>query len=141
MTLENFELGDDNISIKWAGIYLDLHNCFDFVGLQHQVTDQTVTLFWQRSSESWAQSVPIAGFKLVFHQTAYFRVLPRDAEYLLTADTCLRDLSFVPQTEQDDFENLYFIADRNETDDLRFSFQSEFGVKLNARTVTFVVSE
>ncbi|WP_426492393.1 hypothetical protein [Hymenobacter sp. 102] len=141
MTLENFEFGDDSISIEWSGIYLDIHNCFDFVGLQHQVADQTVILFWQRSSESWAQSTPVGGFKLIFNQTTYFRIAPRDAEYPLTEDTCLRDLSFVPQTERDDFDNVYFLKERSQTDDLKFVFQSEFGIKLNAHTATFVVTE
>lgn len=141
MTLENFAFGNDNISIEWKGVYLDLHNCFDFSGLQYQVSDQAVFLCWQRSPESWAQSTPITGFKLVFNQVVYFRITSRDAEYPFSEDTCLRDLSFVPQAERDDFDNVYSLKDRTQSDDLKFVFQSEFGIKLNAHTVTFVVSE
>lgn len=48
MKLNNFALSKDLIGIDFDENYFDLHNCFDFEGIEK--SDETVELKWRRNS-------------------------------------------------------------------------------------------
>ncbi|MGI4872723.1 MAG: hypothetical protein ACRYFX_16305 [Janthinobacterium lividum] len=136
MHLQNFQLYGDGISLEWEGHNLDLHNCFDFKSLDYNLPQQQMSLRWLRSPEAWAKSTPLPGLMLIFNNVTFLRVKERDPAYLLTDDTCLASISFHPVEAREEFDNIYFQT--TPTDDLTFFFQSEWGIKVNAKTAELI---
>ena len=129
----NFRLYGDGIALEWQGQHLDLHNSFDFRGFHYHVHAQQVELTWLRSNEPWARDVQIPGLQLVFKQVAYFAVKARAPEYPFTENKCLANISFHRPEERGEFDSISLEALSD--DDLTFYFQSEWGLKVNAKTV------
>lgn len=57
---------------------LDLHNDFDFQGLDYSVEDRVVRLNWLRSGREWVPPATPASVQVTFREVREFRFLPRD---------------------------------------------------------------
>jgi hypothetical protein len=84
-----------------GGIYLvqhphelDLHNNFDFQGLDYSVQDRTVLLHWRRSPGDWVADDTPASVTVEFREVSEFRFLPRDAELPFTEDDCVSEWGY-----------------------------------------------
>jgi len=84
-----------NFEIK-AGIYLsqppyelDLHNNFNFLGIEYSVEGRTLLLHWRRSQGDWVASDTPAFVTVEFREVSEFRFLPRDEALPFTEDDCV----------------------------------------------------
>ena len=136
MTLLNFSLGSDGISLDWNGHGLDLHNNFDFHGLHYALPERQLELTWLRSPEKWARHEQLPGLMLLFKHVNFFRVKERDSAYPPTEDDCICNVAFHPSTARDEYDNIYL--ETAPSDDLTFFFQSEWGIKVNAETAELI---
>ena len=68
---------------------LDLHNNFDFCGLDYSVEHRTLSLHWRRSTGGWVAGGTPASVSVEFREVSEFRFLPRDAELPFTEDDCV----------------------------------------------------
>ncbi|MCB2380514.1 hypothetical protein LGH70_23170 [Hymenobacter sp. BT635] len=137
MEFLNFTLDDQNIGLEWAdGGYADLHNCFDFVELRYNPAAATLKLFWRKSTGKWAREVPWPGLHLLFEGVNYFHVKERDPEYPFSEDATVQHVCRTPFEAREEFENIYFNEDAQPEDDLLLYFQSKWGLKVNAATVS-----
>jgi len=68
---------------------LDLHNNFDFQGLDYSVEHRTLLLRWRRSHGDWVAVGTPASVSVEFREVSEFRFLPRDAELPYTEDDCI----------------------------------------------------
>jgi hypothetical protein len=136
MQLENFALAGDGISLTWQQHNLDLHNCFKFDYLTYNPLLQQVLLAWVRSPERWAISAALPGLKLLFKNVTFFKVKERDAAYPVQEDYCLQSVSLHPSEARGEFDSIYLQS--SPIDDLTFFFQSEWGLKINAKSVELV---
>jgi hypothetical protein len=68
---------------------LDLHNNFDFLGMDYSVEHRTLLLRWRRSAGNWVASGTPAFVRVEFHEVSEFRFLPRDAELPFSEDDCV----------------------------------------------------
>jgi len=68
---------------------LDLHNNFDFQGLDYSVEHRTLLLRWRRSPGDWVAAGTPASVSVEFREVSEFRFLPRDAELPFTEDDCV----------------------------------------------------
>jgi hypothetical protein len=136
MELLNFQLCGDGISLEWKGQNLDLHNNFDFESIHYALPIRQLEVRWLRSKGQWAKGVTIAGLKLVFKDVKFFKVKERAPEYQLTDDECLAHLSFHSPELRNEFDSISLEA--SATDDLTFFFESEWGFKVNAKSVELI---
>ena len=136
MNLKNFQLYGDGISIEWEGQNLDLHNNFCFESLHYALQLKQVEAVWIRSTEHWASDVTLPGLMLVFKDVSFFRVKERDEAYPFSEDGCLAIVSFHSALDRDEFDSISLEAGSD--DDLTFFFQSEWGFKVNAKSVELI---
>lgn len=54
MNLRNFQFGKDHVGIDVGGIYVDLHNNYDFIGLSEDSGE--VCFSWKRLDEFWVEA-------------------------------------------------------------------------------------
>lgn len=84
----NFEIAS-GIYLVQPPYELDLHNNFDFTGLQYSVERRTLLLNWRRSNGDWVASGTPASVSVEFREVSEFRFLPRKAEVPFTEDDCI----------------------------------------------------
>ena len=139
MVLLNFRLGADAISLEWGNQHFDIHNCYDFRTLHFDVLQNELALEWRVSEEAWAASETLSGFLLCFKDVSYLAVKARDAACPIMDDSCLSSFSFHAIEQRDEFESIT-LGIPFATDDLTFFFESEWGLKVNARSGEFIPS-
>ena len=84
-----------------TGIYLvqppyelDLHNNFDFTGLDYSVEKRILVLRWRRSAGDWvAPGIP-ASVSLKFDDVSEFRFMPRTGTIPFTEDDCVSSFGY-----------------------------------------------
>jgi len=84
----------NGIYLVQQGRELDLHNNFNFIGVQYSVSDRTLALNWKRSDGAWVASGTPACITLTFREVAEFRFMPRDKELPFTEDDCLSSFGY-----------------------------------------------
>ena len=73
---------------------LDLHNNFDFKGLDYSVEERKLVLSWQRSKGDWVSSDIPEALTIEFKQVSEFRFMPRDSETPFTEDDCINSIGY-----------------------------------------------
>ncbi len=89
----DFEIGQ-GIYLIQQPYELDLHNCFDFCGLEYSVEDRTITLKWRRSNGEWVAAGTPKAVYIEFREVSEFRFLPRDAEMPFSEDDCVNTFGY-----------------------------------------------
>jgi hypothetical protein len=73
---------------------LDLHNHFDFLGLDYSVERRTLQLRWRRSRGEWVASATPASVTVEFREVSEFRFQPRDSKQPFTEDDCVNSFGY-----------------------------------------------
>ena len=73
---------------------LDLHNNYDFVGLDYSIADRVLILRWLRSPGDWVSQDSPSEVELEYRDVARFEFRPRDPEMPFTEDDCLWDAGY-----------------------------------------------
>jgi len=130
----SFQL-DQTIAIVVGSQYFDLHNCFDFVGYEYQVTEKKARLEWQRGAGDWVSKNLPSKLVLLFEGVTNLAAERRNDEMPFTEDCCLASITFLPPELADNFSA---ICPNHRSDDehLSIKFQSGSGVKVWAESVT-----
>ena len=89
----DFEI-KDGIYLSQPPHELDLHNNFDFCGLDYSIENRTLSLHWRRSTGDWiAVGTPVS-VSVEFREVSELRFLPRDAELPFTEDDCVSTFGY-----------------------------------------------
>jgi hypothetical protein len=138
MRLENFAVAKDNIAVEVTGLYLDLHNCYDFKGINYSVAERQIHMFWIRNDGEWVPKNQPEKITLEFSGVGRFRFRERDPAVPFTEDDCINDIGFMPQ-EMWEEEN-YVCEHRSDADDMVISFMSGALIRIRAEAVSCVVA-
>lgn len=84
----DFEI-KDGIYLCQPPYALDLHNDFDFCGLDYSIRDRILSLHWRRSQGDWVSIDTPLSVSVEFRAVSEFRFIPRDAELPFTEDDCV----------------------------------------------------
>jgi hypothetical protein len=84
----------DGIYLVQHSHELDLHNNFDFTGLEYSVANRTLVLNWMRSDGDRVASETPSSVTVTFRKVSECRVLPRDGEMPFTEDDCLSSFGY-----------------------------------------------
>ncbi len=127
MKLDGFKL--HSIYLDTDSESFDLHNCFDFIGLDYDVSAQTLRLRWTPSA--YAPPGERRCITVTFQQVTHFSAEPRDPEIPFTEDDCLESICFA---QPDSPTGSCFDTESAPTPDLHyvFSFMSRFSFRVHA---------
>ena len=84
----------DGIYLVQSPYELDLHNNFDFLGLNYSVEARTLLLSWRRSHGDWVAPGTPESVNVEFREVSEFRFSPRDAEFPYTEDDCVDSFGY-----------------------------------------------
>lgn len=102
---------------------LDLHNDFDFEGLEYSVADRRVSLKWKCSTrENVKSNIPLS-IRLDFFEVSEFRFYPRNFETPFTEDNCLNSFGYWTDEEWCDG---VFLSENGEVIDSQYLTAFEF---------------
>ena len=79
----------NGIYLVQASHELDLHNYFNFTGLNYSVEERKLILSWVRSKREGVSSDLPKSLTIEFSEVSEFRFMPRDAEVPFTEDDCI----------------------------------------------------
>lgn len=134
----NFEI-DQDIAISSGELYLDLHNNFDFAGIDYRPTARTAVLRWNRGAGSWVPADAPREVMLTFHRVTNLAMSRRDDAMPWTEDHCLETVSFTPPEFSEDFARC-FTGYRSREEHITLRFHSGAAIKVWAEAVEFSVS-
>ncbi len=89
----NYEIVD-GIYLVQEAYELDLHNNFDFKGLDYSVEKRKLALNWWRSEGDWVSSDTPQSITIEFKEVSEFRFMPRDSEIPFTEDDCINTFGY-----------------------------------------------
>jgi hypothetical protein len=89
----DFEI-KDGIYLCQQPYELDLHNTFDFCGLDYSITDRILSLHWRRSESDRVSIGTPSSVSVEFRAVSEFRFVPRDAELPFTEDDCVSTFGY-----------------------------------------------
>ena len=130
----NFEI-DQTIALESGEQYLDLHNCFDFVGYQYQPKEKRIQCEWKKTIGDWVSPELPEKVYLDFEGVSNFAAQKREDEIPFSEDDCLSSISFLPKELNEEFDAV--CPDFRSADEhISLSFQSGSCIKIWADSVT-----
>lgn len=128
-------------AVEVDGLFLDLHNDFEFTGLSCDSELGRVSLFWERSRESCVTKGAPARLSIVFDAVSLFKV-----NFVSGGHGALegRTLQFVGYLHPEDVETMNGCLDERESSDdfhIVFGFENGLSVKLYSDLVSAAVAE
>ena len=84
----------DSIYLISGDYELDLHNDYNFTGVDYSVAEHKVTLSWVRGDGDWIAQTAPAAVALEFRGVSHYQFLPRDPEKPFTEDDCLSSAGY-----------------------------------------------
>jgi len=102
---------------------LDLHNNFDFIGLDYSVEHRTLQLRWRRSCGEWVASGTPASVTIEFREVSEFRFQPRDSTLPVTEDACVSSFGY---STDEDWADGVIIAEPSQTPDPKWLTAVDF---------------
>ncbi len=139
MKLSNFTIANDSIALEVGQSYYDLHNNFDFIGLQYNTQNQAATLSWKKSTGAWVPENSPHTIKLEFSGVGLFKCKERDPEMPYSEDDCLDMIGFVHNNLIEEVEGFSSPHPIGPEYHLRISFVSGFTVMIGSVSVRCVV--
>jgi len=104
-----------------GGIYLsqppyevDLHNNFDFVGIDYSIQSRTVALRWERGIREGIPADTPASLTITFREVSEFRFHPRDKAIPFTEDDCMNVFGY--WTDEDWSDGVILIEPEKQPD-------------------------
>lgn len=109
----DFEIRD-SIYLAQGPHILDLHNCYDFTGLQYSVEHCSLCLNWRRSQRDGISLSLPSSLSIEFRNVGEFRFLPRNAALPFSEDDCLRGFGY--WTDEDWSDGIMILGPDQEPD-------------------------
>lgn len=119
----NFDIAD-NHALNFDGRHIDLHNNFDFVGLDYNVADREIKLNWKKSNGNWINKNEFSSLVLTHRAVTFFKVIDQDEKSNYEDDSCLCEISFFPSSEREFEDSIISQSKPNDGDDIKYFFES-----------------
>lgn len=131
-------LVDSNYALDVGGQHIDLHNNFDFKGLEYSTNSNQVCLSWIKSVGDWVPTDEVEGFKIIFENALLLKVQGSISEVPSTR----KNLSFIGYLHPEDVELMDGCLDESEaTSDhhMIFVFENNFAIKIFSDTAEYKI--
>jgi hypothetical protein len=93
---------------------LDLHNDFDFLGVDYSVEARAAALRWRRANREGVPPAMPQSLTVTFHDVSEFRFTPRDPELPFSEDDCMNAFGY--WADEDWVKGIILVPDGKEPD-------------------------
>lgn len=130
----NFDI-KDNHALEIAGLHIDLHNNFDFVGFDYNVPDREIKLHWKKSSGEYINKNELSSLILIHKTVAFLKVVEQDERSNYHDDICLAEITFFPSTAREINDSVVPQSKPNEGDDILYFFENGQLIRINCEQI------
>ena len=140
MKLIEFQVAKDCIALERGSDYFDLHNNFDFQGLEYNSAQRTLELRWVRGVGDWVKATEPAELRLSFAGVFLFKARERDPAMPFTEDDCLDSIGFMWDDMLSEMDGYTSNQPKDGCTHLILMFTSSFSIKIGADSVALHVT-
>ena len=140
MKLNGFSVAEDCIALERGSDYFDLHNNFDFQGLEYSTALRTLDLHWIRGVGDWIKATEPVELQLSFAGVFLFKTRERHPEMPFTEDDCLASIGFIWDEMLPEMDGYTSNQPKDDCTHLIANFMSGFSIKVGAEYVTLNVT-
>ena len=135
MNLLNFNVGDDFISVIKEGVYLDLHNNYEFTTYNYDVVAKEFRMLFVKSAGEWAENEIYNKLELIFKGVAFLKIQDGDSSEYPNDETCLADIGFNTFDMRQDMGSILASNEFKSDYDMIFTFITGQAIKIYANEV------
>jgi hypothetical protein len=126
--ITNFEIVE-NYALSYKGTHIDLHNNFDFVGLNHDITNKILTLSWVKTDGDWVHKKEFNTIELV-HEGVSFLLISSETGISIE-DKTLNRLGYFPSNERHINDSITHQNKPQKDDDIIYLFENDEFIRVN----------
>jgi hypothetical protein len=135
----NFDI-KDNRAIEIVGQLIDLHNNFDFVGLDYNVADREIELKWKKSSGDWVDKNEFSSLVLTHKGVTFLKVIEQYEKSTYEDDSCLGEITFFPSTVREINDSIIPQPKPNDGDDILYYFENGQQIRIHCKEIELSVN-
>jgi hypothetical protein len=123
------------LEVLYNGKTIDLHNNFDLIRIEHFVKDNSVMLYWIKSTGAWAVSEAYQQVTIIHEGVSFFTILPASGELPIHENSSLEAVTFYPSSNRNENE---FFLDQEEPlgeDDIIYAFVGGMTIRVGCDEV------
>lgn len=135
----NFDI-KDNHALEIAGLHIDLHNNFDFVGFDYNVADREIKLHWRKSGGDWVDKNEFSSLVLTHKGVTFLKVIEQDEKSTYEDDSCLGEITFFPSTTREINDNIISQTKPNDGDDILYFFENGQLIRIHCKEIELIVN-
>ncbi len=135
----NFDI-KDNHAIEFAGRHIDLHNNFDFVSFDYNVSDREIKLHWKKSSGDCVDENEFSSLVLTHKVVTFLRVIEREEKSIYEDDSCLGEITFFSSTAREINDSVIPQIKPNDGDDILYLFESGLQIKIHCQEIQLSIN-
>ena len=135
----NFDI-KDNHAIEISGRHIDLHNNFDFVGFDYNVSDREIKLNWKKSSGDWVDKNEFSSLVLTHKDVTFLKVIEQDEKSTYEDNSCLGEITFFPSTEREINDSIVPQPKPNDGDDILYFFENGQQIRIQCKEIELSVN-
>lgn len=134
----NFDI-TDNHALNFEGRHIDLHNNFDFIGLDYNVADREVKLVWTISKGDWVDKNELSSLVLSHKAVTFFKVIDQDAKSTCDDDSYLGEITFFPSTTREINDSIIPQSKPKDEDDILYFFENGQRIRIHCEQIELTV--
>jgi hypothetical protein len=132
--ITNFEI-IDNYAVKIDDQFFDLHNNYDFVGMEQLTETDEIVILFRKSDAEWAANETVKEIRLRHRGVSFLNVQEKEAEASKEDETCLSEITFFPKEDRAVNDSLLIQTTPNATDDIIYFFQSRQQIRIGCESI------
>ena len=136
----NFDI-IDNHALNLEGQHIDLHNNFDFVGLDYNVANRAIKLNWKKAIGEWIEINEISSLTLVHKSVTFFEVIDKGENKNHEDATCLAEITYFSSTSREINDEFILQSKPNKNDDIIFFFENGQRVRIHCEQIELTINE
>jgi hypothetical protein len=134
----NFEL-NENWSITFEGRHIDLHNNFDFIGYDYDISKRQMILNWTKSKGDWILENELNNLSVIHSNVNFLNIMYDNVQYEFPDDDkCLEFISFFPSADRSSNHGFISQVKPEETDDIIYSFETGHFIRIGCDNVVLI---
>jgi hypothetical protein len=131
----------DNCAIGQEGRHIDLHNNFDFMGMDCDWDSRTIQLNWKKSSGGWVAKDEVSNLAMTHLEVTYLNIEGQDDQGNLEDALCLMELGYFPSSERETKDSFTTQSKPKEDDDILYFFENGQRICIHCARIELRVNE
>lgn len=135
----NFEI-EESIALRFKGKYLDLHNCYDFIGFHYHNGGRQLVLTFMKGDDDCVKADDPQKLVLIHEHVTFVDIKYMNQAYEFpNDDKTLADITFFPSNDRKTNDSVTFNRKPTEGDDIIYMFQSDYFIRIGCDKIELLV--